>query len=43
MLRNRWFGYNPYRGKPDDALSYAVGLVAWRQSLSDAQVLISVP
>ena len=41
----RWpqFGYNPYRGKPDDALSYAVGLVAWRQSLSDAQVLISVP
>ncbi|MCX6605940.1 MAG: hypothetical protein NTV52_20430, partial [Acidobacteria bacterium] len=41
----RWpqFGYNPYRDKPDDALRYAVGLVAWRQSLVDAVVRISVP
>ena len=41
----RWprFGYNPYRGKPDDALAYPVGLVAWRQYLTSAQVLISVP
>jgi hypothetical protein len=29
------FGYNPYRAAPDDAIGYAIGLVAWQEPLGE--------